>query len=130
MKKCTKCRRELDESEFGRRKTGKNGKNSVCKTCNNLKSKLYKSGLTHDEYLNLVEHQTKDHTTRCAICYSSAKLFIDHDHESGIVRGLLCPNCSSAIGAFKDDISLLNKALAYVRLGMLAAITDMTQDDK
>lgn len=40
---------------------------------------------------------------------------IDHNHESGVIRGLLCIECNSGIGFFKEDASLLAKASDYVK---------------
>lgn len=57
----------------------------------------------------------------CAICgykftpSSSKKDFnVDHDHESGRVRQLLCTTCNRAIGLLGDDISILSKAIDYL----------------
>lgn len=41
-------------------------------------------------------------------------LVIDHCHESGKVRGLLCHTCNSALGQFKDSKTMLLKAIEYL----------------
>lgn len=40
---------------------------------------------------------------------------IDHDHETGAIRGLLCGNCNHALGKLGDDIATLRKAIAYLQ---------------
>ncbi len=42
-------------------------------------------------------------------------LSVDHCHETGIIRGLLCGRCNMALGAFKDKHELLNKAINYLK---------------
>lgn len=44
-------------------------------------------------------------------------LSIDHDHETGKVRGLLCNNCNRAIGLLGDSVSTLLDAVEYLRSG-------------
>ena len=55
----------------------------------------------------------------CAICGrpepEGGSLHVDHDHETGAVRGLLCFPCNQAIGAFEEDIEFLSAALGYLR---------------
>jgi len=57
----------------------------------------------------------------CGICTisevdtSSGRLSIDHDHASGVVRGLLCQPCNVAIGSLKDSSAVALKASEYLK---------------
>jgi len=56
---------------------------------------------------------------KCAICETHVDnldypLDVDHDHETGEVRGLLCRRCNLGIGFFKDSIRLLKNAIEYL----------------
>ena len=51
----------------------------------------------------------------CAICDSTIRLCIDHDHETGAVRGLLCSMCNSALGYFQDSVTKMEKATMYLK---------------
>ena len=53
----------------------------------------------------------------CEICNTrkpSSKLALDHDHESGAFRGVLCRNCNGAIGLMRDDITLVSDLRRYL----------------
>lgn len=55
----------------------------------------------------------------CAICKSPengryAHLSVDHDHDTGKIRGLLCNNCNRGIGLLKDDPKILEQAKKYL----------------
>jgi len=138
MKKCPKCETFKEESEFYIEKKGKNKgePTSWCKECSKNQSKSYyqnnkekakesqktwvgknkdkvafikaKSnyGISKEEYdsLNKV----------CVICGSIDNLGIDHSHQSGRIRGMLCANCNKGLGFFKDDPTLLLRASDYI----------------
>lgn len=73
-------------------------------------------GVTLEAYNEILEIQGGV----CAICRThdpterSDRLFVDHDHESGAVRALLCHRCNAGLGYFKDDVELMRKAMAYL----------------
>lgn len=74
---------------------------------------LRKFGLTVKEYDVLLERQGGV----CAICNrppGGVRLAVDHSHETGQVRGLLCFNCNVAIGKLHDDPTLLLRAADYL----------------
>ena len=62
----------------------------------------------------------KKQNDRCAICerpskYHKKDFFVDHNHKTGKVRGLLCTKCNFALGQFDEDIKILNNAIKYLR---------------
>lgn len=71
-----------------------------------------KYGLTKEEFDALAATQGY----ACAICRKvpKARLHIDHNHETGRVRGLLCSNCNTAIGLLKDRAEFLLNAVNYL----------------
>ena len=54
----------------------------------------------------------------CAICESppphQQRLCIDHNHDTGVICGLLCHSCNRAIGLFGDNPERLRAAIAYL----------------
>lgn len=52
---------------------------------------------------------------KCGICRSTArKLVLDHDHKTGVIRGVLCMRCNSALGMFEDNVTWLKAAINYL----------------
>ena len=114
-------------------------KDKVCKTCESTftptnpcniycspqckgKNSYYKRqyGITDADLAKMKEEQHN----KCYLCGSegfligknnhSEKLAVDHCHETGKVRKLLCHNCNRALGLFKDNPDVLRKAADYV----------------
>lgn len=71
-------------------------------------------GLTIQEADSLIVKQ-KD---KCAICKqknsSNRRLHIDHNHNTGKIRELLCSHCNQGLGHFKDNIASLTQAIKYL----------------
>ncbi|AZS07974.1 endonuclease VII [Gordonia phage Kabocha] len=57
----------------------------------------------------------KRQRNRCAICKRRRKLFVDHDHKTGKVRGLLCHHCNTGIGMLEDSPVYMRRAITYVK---------------
>ena len=73
-------------------------------------------GITVEDYNNMFTSQNGE----CKICQTHQKdlkkrLAVDHCHETGKVRGLLCQKCNLGIGHLNDSVSLLEKALSYLK---------------
>ena len=78
---------------------------------------LRDKGITAEQFDQMLTKQNGG----CAICGSERgsprwpTLHIDHDAETGAVRGLLCMECNTGIGKLKHNIDLLNKSIEYLR---------------
>lgn len=67
-------------------------------------------GLSWAEYQKLLISQKE----RCNVCDRQLKLYVDHDHKTNKVRGLLCSNYNSGLGHFRDSSALLTAAISYL----------------
>lgn len=72
--------------------------------------------ISYQEYLVMLEAQNGC----CAICGTDdtgkRKAFaVDHCHETGTVRGLLCSPCNTGIGLLKEDLGIMKRAMEYVK---------------
>ena len=75
-------------------------------------------GLSLDEYQALLDAQGGV----CAVCKNPPRgkrkfLAVDHDHDTGKIRGLLCITCNVGLGALRDSADLLRAALSYLERG-------------
>lgn len=72
---------------------------------------LKKYGLTPEDFDNML----RDQNDRCKICREEDIMFhVDHDHKTGKVRGLLCSNCNTGLGLFRDNVAYLENAINYL----------------
>lgn len=76
---------------------------------------LRQYGLTPETYAEMFAAQGD----RCKICGTSeaparGSFCVDHDHKTGKVRGILCSECNTGLGKFRDDPDLLRAAIAYL----------------
>jgi hypothetical protein len=76
----------------------------------------YKYGITIEQY----NQKLIDQSNCCAICGTDKpggghnNLYVDHNHSTGKVRGLLCRNCNLMLGHAFDKVELLEEAIKYL----------------
>ena len=75
-------------------------------------------GLSGEEYKILLNKQNGVCAICKTACSSGRRLAVDHCHVTGRVRGLLCANCNTALGKFKDSPSLMVDAIRYIEKGV------------
>ena len=133
MKTCYRCKETKEYSEFHKNKSKKDGYTTYCKKCqleyiksrpatakvqrNNkraIATRNRRYAITSEWYDTTLAEQNGC----CAICKSSCKtgkaLAVDHDHETGKNRGLLCMDCNTALGKFRDNVEILQSAISYL----------------
>lgn len=144
-KACRRCGGEKLLSDFNRQATGRAGRASWCRDCARADSRRHYAenrtarlerekearsadpdrhrskrrdqklkrlyGLTRAQHDEMVSRQDG----LCAICAESRPLKVDHCHATGRVRALLCGPCNTALGAFRDQPALLERAARYLR---------------
>lgn len=141
-KRCSKCGKDKPLSEFNRDRAQLSGLSCQCRECKGIsrrrryietdehvrmaeqyeregRDKRYRTkygGFTLAEYDEMLEEQGNG----CVICGKTPEengkhLFVDHDHNTGEVRGLLCHHCNTGLGMFRDTPILLLRAVEYLK---------------
>jgi len=141
---CPKCQIEKPISEFNKSNGHKDGLGSYCKDCIKLyqqENKLHiaeyqkqyriKNGESlrqyarehHAMYRYGISKKQLDKLvdicgSSCQICGASLSVsnppHVDHNHDTGEVRGILCRCCNSGLGLFQDSTMFLKKAIEYL----------------
>jgi hypothetical protein len=78
-----------------------------------LAKRCARRGITPEQLVETYEKQNKC----CAICECKIDLSdsaIDHNHNTGEFRGVLCKQCNRALGMFKDSSQILKAAITYL----------------
>ena len=117
VKVCRSCSRLRSREDFyGHPKTA-DGLEPTCRPCRTLRGQdahlRRKFGITLETYTAMLESQGGV----CDICGSpptTRSLAVDHDHETGAVRGLLCHHCNLGIGNFQERKENFLRAIAYL----------------
>ena len=123
-KVCSICKETKPLSAFYKDTKGKLGVQSRCKDCNKtyakrgdykLKAKqrslMRRYGIEACDFDRMLSSQNY----QCGLCRLDASvLVVDHCHNTGTVRKLLCNPCNTGLGLFKDNPDLMRKAAEYV----------------
>lgn len=125
---CRVCLVVKPVTEFYVDKSKRLGRRSDCKACCRARTREWYAlnprawrrsrlrldyGITPLQYQAMVVAQDG----RCAICQDEPGprlLSVDHDHETGAVRSLLCGRCNTGLGLFRDRPEVLRRAAEYL----------------
>jgi len=100
---CSGCQKGLPIVDF----TGGERRCRKCKSKDHIRRKY---GLDEEQYKNLVTEQGG----KCAMCGINDFKYVDHDHTTGLVRGLLCPTCNTGLGYLETHQDLISNAKWYL----------------
>jgi hypothetical protein len=124
-KYCARCAEIKPKGEFGSNRASKDGLTTYCKPCHAVVTRenkikkygsernyllQYRYGITEDDFERMLAQQGG----LCAICRAVPGTFVDHSHQTGQVRGVLCFNCNNGLGHFGDNLVLLELAALYL----------------
>lgn len=138
MKQCAKCKEIKPLAEFNKHIRCKDGIRTRCKSCEAEDAKQRKIkeleqdylgtrlkeraanlkrmfGMSLEEYTEKAEKQGNVCAICGSLCKSGKQLAVDHNHNNGAIRDLLCGNCNGGLGKFQDNPELLEKAAEYLR---------------
>jgi hypothetical protein len=143
-KHCVKCGQTKSTDKFYADKSKSTGFSSYCKSCKNeYRKEKYAANKTLDKQYYKEYHQKNPDKSKmyglkiyglsltqfndmrenqnfsCKICKThesnlKRKLFVDHCHATGKVRGLLCQSCNTMIGNAKDSVLVLQAGINYL----------------
>jgi hypothetical protein len=128
-KRCRTCDEIHPVDNFNKDKTRSDGLMSVCRPCYNKKIRKkydpfkkrsmrlkHTYGITREEY----DLKLQEQDNGCAICKSdkpggNGGFYVDHNHTTGQVRGLLCHWCNFMIGQCKENPEILRSGIEYLK---------------
>jgi Recombination endonuclease VII len=125
FKYCPRCEEIKLVEQFGRNRSARSGLTAYCLPCHNevgADNRIKNHGTTRNFQLKRrygvteteVEAIRKRQGRICVICLRSPSAHVDHDHETGQMRGVLCFSCNGALGQFQDDPWRLRQAADYL----------------
>ena len=112
LQKCPSCGLVKTAADFNRGPR-KNGLSAYCKACCNVKHVCKTYNITQQAYQALIE----DSQGRCKCCGEEpTRLVVDHDHNTGRVRGLICDPCNHYIGMLESRPGIHKYASEFLGL--------------
>lgn len=113
-KHCLGCDEVKPWREWHRNASASDGLSTRCKACRAVAGRerhlKRQYGMTEAERDELIASQMGV----CCICLAAPATQVDHCHQTGRVRGVLCFNCNSGLGLLGDDPAAVNRAADYL----------------
>ena len=132
-RRCPRCETVKPRGDFARTASRADGLAVWCRRCN---ADAQRERVRRDPVAHARRRQTSDRKSRygvssaefdrmlheqggvCAVCRrpSTKTLHVDHCHDTGVVRGLLCDLCNRGLGYFRDESQMLRAAADYLEV--------------
>lgn len=131
MKNCNSCFQNKDFSRFNRHPYTSDKYQPWCKDC--LRDRNNSRNIHID--FSIIERARREHSGLCDLCRlperavvkkgrrETRALALDHNHETGEIRGFLCMNCNTLLGKARDRPEILRRAIAYLERASARART-------
>lgn len=113
-KTCACCKNTKENSEFKRCKNNLDGLYSYCTDCDKAKRQVLRYRLSYGFSKEEAEAFAQNNIGKCQICKVKSKLFVDHCHTTGKIRGFVCNSCNLILGFAKDNSNTLKAAAEYL----------------
>ena len=123
-KRCPDCAEIKALDLFPRHRSQLDGRGVYCKPCHNKRGRENKRRNGGNRHYHLkgrygigvaeVELMMSAQGGLCALCRTRPATQVDHDHETGAIRGILCLYCNAGLGAFRDDPRIIASAIEYL----------------
>lgn len=119
-KVCNVCHRLLNTEYFQKNQNGKGDRPIRRPSCNDCRKIIDGKPVSQKERNEWNTQKPNMEIFECPICHKitipglTSKIVLDHNHNTGHVRGWICDSCNTGIGRFKDDIKLLKSAIEYL----------------
>lgn len=126
IKTCRRCERTLPIEFFHKNKDSPGGLASQCRICRAIKDLCRNDKAFIARYPTLSNRITLAHEVHgvleqqqgvCAACRMpyQHRWALDHDHETGFFRGIICNHCNRMIGAAEEQLQRLEGGAVYLR---------------
>lgn len=139
LRTCNRCGESKSESDFPRRSGDR--LRSECKSCRNAYMRDYyqRPGVKEKQHarvarnprrkeqrkkahvkarfgISLAEYEDfrREHPETCPLCRKRPARAVDHDHTTGVLRGVLCDPCNLVLGLVEDDVDTLRRMFLYL----------------
>lgn len=120
---CRTCRKEQPIESFHRDKRLKGGRKRQCVACARIAALTAYRKRVYGLEADRVQEMLLAQQFKCLICqkpfgtnrHGLPEFHVDHCHSTLAIRGLLCGMCNPGIGRFGEDVSLISRAIEYLR---------------
>ena len=118
---CNVCHKLLNTTHFDKNQNAKNNRPVRRPSCRDCRKHIDGVPINPKERKEFLKTKPNKAPFKCPICHKqtiagvTSKIVIDHNHITGKIRNWICDSCNTGIGRFKDDESILRRAIRFIK---------------